>query len=248
MDLRAVLFDINGTLIDIETDEGMEEVYRAIGHFLLYQGVWLRRWEVRDLYFQIMKEQFAASTEKFPEFDVVEVWREALRRRNVGGGFSLAPEKLAQLPLVIAELQRGVSRKRLKSFPGASEALDWLKQRYRLAAVSDAQTAYAIPEIRAAGLYQYFDPIVVSGDYGYRKPDARLFRTALDKLKVEAGQAIFVGNDPYRDVFGARQLGMRTILFCSGGNPLPASQGVEPDYIIYRLAELPQAVEFLAAR
>ena len=73
MEIRALLFDVNGTLIDIETDEGMEEAYRAISHFLTYQGIALHRGEVRDLYFQIMKEQFAASTETFPEFDVVAV-------------------------------------------------------------------------------------------------------------------------------------------------------------------------------
>jgi len=37
MDLRALLFDINSTLIDIETDERMEECYRAIAHLLTYQ-------------------------------------------------------------------------------------------------------------------------------------------------------------------------------------------------------------------
>jgi len=241
MDLRAVLFDINGTLIDIETDEGMEEVYRAIGHFLLYQGISMRRWEVRDLYFQVMKEHFAVSPEKYPEFDVVQVWREILRRRNAAVAFP-------QLPRVIAELQRGVSRKRLKCFPGASESLAWLQQRYRLAAVSDAQTAYAVPEIRAVGLDRYLDPIVVSGDYGFRKPDARLFQIALDKLQVTPAQTIFVGNDRYRDIFGASQLGMRTILFCPAGNTLPSAIEVEPDYIVYSLADLPKAVDFLAAR
>ena len=76
MDIRAILFDVNGTLIDIETDEGLEEIYRAIAHFLMYQGILLHRWEVRDLYFQIMQKQRAASTEKFVEWDAVSVWRE----------------------------------------------------------------------------------------------------------------------------------------------------------------------------
>jgi len=248
MDLRAVLFDINGTLIDIETDEGMEEVYRAIGHFLLYQGISIKRFEVRDLYFQTMKEQFAASQEKYPEFDVVQVWRQILRQLNAGATLPLSQEKLAQLPLVIAELQRGVSRKRLKCFPSAGEALDRLLPRYRLAVVSDAQTAYAVPELRAVGLNSYFHPIIVSGDYGYRKPDVRLFQLALDQLEIQAAHAIFVGNDPFRDVFGARQAGMRTILFSPNGPPPAPFSQVEPDYIIYRLADLPQAVDFVAAR
>ena len=84
MDLRALLFDINSTLIDIETDERMEECYRAIAHLLTYQGIDLRRWAVRDLYFQVMGEQFAQSLEPYPEFDVVAVWRDVLSRIIVG--------------------------------------------------------------------------------------------------------------------------------------------------------------------
>src|ERR1700680_3659502 len=76
MDIRALLFDVNGTLIDIETNEGLEEIYRAIAHFLTYQGISLHRWEVRDLYFQIMQRQRTESAETFAEFDLVEVWRE----------------------------------------------------------------------------------------------------------------------------------------------------------------------------
>jgi HAD superfamily hydrolase (TIGR01509 family) len=79
--------------------------------------------------------------------------------------------------------------------------------------VSDAQSAYALPELRALGLHEYFDPVIISGDYGYRKPDARLFQKALDPLQVRPNQAIFIGNDRYRDIFGVRRLGT---------NPTPA--------------------------
>jgi putative hydrolase of the HAD superfamily len=190
-----------------------------------------------------MKEQFARSTEPYPEFNVVKVWREILSRTATDYTCSLPAEKLEQLPLLFAELQRGICRKRLCLYPQVRETLDQLKTRYRLAVVSDAQTAYAVPELRAVGLHGYFDPIVISGDYGYRKPDRRLFQHALDKLQIGADQAIFVGDDRYRDVFGARQLGMKTVWFCNNQNP-----GPEPDYIIYQFAELPRAIEFLAQR
>src|SRR5437660_10623491 len=105
MDIRALLFDVNGTLIDIETDEGMEECYRAIAHFLTYRGICLRRWQVRDLYFQIMKQQFAESNEAYPEFDVVKVWRQILDQ------YALPPEKAPEMALFLAQMQRGISRK-----------------------------------------------------------------------------------------------------------------------------------------
>ena len=247
MEIRALLFDVNGTLIDIETDEWMEEAYRAIAHFLTYQGIWLHRGQLRTLYFQIMKEQFAASKEIYPEFDVVAVWREVLRRYATEYTRSLGPEKLLQMPLFLAELQRGVSRKRLLAFPQTQEILAQLKTRYRLAVVSDAQSAYGLPELRAVGLADYFAPIVISGDYGYRKPDPRLFQAALTELQVTPEQAIYIGNDRFRDVWGARQAGMKTVLFCPHGNP-GGSPETEPDYILYQYADLPRAIEFFAAR
>ncbi len=247
MEIRAVLFDVNGTLIDIETDEGMDEAYRAVAHFLTYQGIALHRGEVRELYFRIMKEQFAASVEIYPEFDVVAVWREVLRRYATDYTRSLGPEKLRQMPLLLAELQRGIARKRMVAYPQTREILAQLKTRHRLAVVSDAQSAYGLPELRAAGLADYFAPIVISGDYGYRKPDPRLFQAALTELQVGPEEAIFVGNDRFRDVLGARQLGMKTILFCPQGNP-GGSPETEPDYILYEYADLPRAIEFLGAR
>jgi putative hydrolase of the HAD superfamily len=247
MDIRALLFDVNSTLIDIETDERMEEVYRAISRLLSYQGISLRRWAVHDLYFQVMKEQFERSQETYPEFDVVAVWREILQRNATSYTRSMPAEKLQQLPLLIAELQRGISRKRLCLYPQVQETLDQLKLRYRLAVVSDAQSAYAIPELMAVGIHEYFDPIIISGDYGYRKPDARLFQKALDGLQIDSCQAIFVGNDRYRDIFGAKQLGMKAVLFQSNQS-MSRAEGAEPDYIIYQFSELPRAIEFLTAQ
>jgi putative hydrolase of the HAD superfamily len=246
MDIRAIIFDVNGTLIDIETDERMEQAYRAIGHFLTYQGINLHRGELLDLYFQIMKEQFQRSTEIYPEFDVVAVWREVLDRHAGDFTRSLLPGKLQQIPLFLAELHRGITRKRLCPFPHVLEELNRLRGRYILGVVTDAQSIYAFPELRAVGLDGYFDPVIISGDFGYRKPDARLFQKALDRLQVSPNQAVYVGNDCYRDIFGAQQLGIKTVLFHHTGD-ISRPNEAEPTYIIREFGELPSALNFLAA-
>ena len=69
MDIRAVAFDANGTLVKILTEEGMEDIFRAAAHFLTYQGIDLCRQQVRELYFRILAEQQDASPEQHPEFD-----------------------------------------------------------------------------------------------------------------------------------------------------------------------------------
>jgi len=246
MNIKAIIFDINGTLVDIQTDEGNEEIYRGISHFLTYQGINIHRWELRDEYFRIMAEQRGASAEAYPEFDAVLLWREFLKRRPKACE-ALPKEKLRVLPLILAEMYRGISRFRLQLYPEVRNILEALVRRYKLAALSDAQSAWAVPEMRALGLDRLFNPIVVSGDYGYRKPDRRIFQTALDGLGLKPENVLFVGNDMYRDVHGARQLGLKTVYFSSNQGRKTAA-GAEPDYIIYQFAELPQAIAFFEAQ
>ena len=181
MDIRAVAFDVNGTLVRILTDDGDEQVFRAAGHFLTYQGIELHRHELRDLYFQIMKEQQRASPEKYPEFDAVGIWRSIIDDHATDFTRALPAGKLQQLPLFLAEMTRGVSRRRLTLYPHVREVLDVLRARCPLAIVTDAQSAYARSELHKVGLLGYFDPIIVSGDHGYRKPDRRLFQLALGR-------------------------------------------------------------------
>src|SRR6478736_3361518 len=83
-DVRAVAFDVNGTLTEIVTDEGMDEIFRAVGHFLTYQGIDLRRHEVRDLYLGILKRQQQGSAEEHAEFDAVAIWRTIISEYQTG--------------------------------------------------------------------------------------------------------------------------------------------------------------------
>ncbi|MFZ2630491.1 MAG: HAD family hydrolase [Desulfosalsimonadaceae bacterium] len=242
MKLKGIIFDINGTLTDILTDEGHEEIYRAISHFLTYRGIYLNRWEVKDAYYRIMDAQRKAGGEKYPEFDAVAVWREFLTRysRDSKRKFKSSDPT----PRFLAEMYRGISRFRLALYPEVKAVLDEFRPYYKMSAVSDGQSAWAVPELKAVGLDGYFNPIIVSGDFGYRKPDRRLFQAALTGMGLTPEEVIFVGNDMYRDVYGAGRLGMKTVFFSSnqGGKEMA---GVNPDYIIYRFAELRQAVDFL---
>ncbi len=237
MDIRAVAFDVNGTLVKILTEDGMEEIFRAAAHFLSYQGIDLCRHQVRDLYFQIMADQQHASPEEHPEFDAVGIWRRIIDDYQTDFTRGLPAAKLEQLPLFLAEISRGISRRRLGLYPYAREVLDALRGRYPLAIVTDAQSAYARAELHRVGLLSYFDPIIVSGDHGYRKPDRRLFQLALDGMKVPAQHTMYVGNDMHRDIFGAREAGLTTVMINSDQGK-KAYKDCIPDYTIADLREL----------
>lgn len=215
MDIRAVAFDVNGTLIHIRTEDDAAEVFRAAGHLLTYQGIDLRRQEVRESYLRHLREQRRASPEEHPEFDAVEVWRAVVEEHATAYTRSLPAAKIELLPLFLAEMTRGIARRRLRLYPHVRQVLRVLRDHFPLALVTDAQSAWARGELHRVGILDWFDPIVVSGDHGYRKPDPRLFQLAVDGLGVPARNTLYVGNDMYRDIHGAQQAGMRTVMFDS---------------------------------
>ena len=247
MIVKGLIFDSNGTLSDIQTNEWHDDVYRVISNLLSYQGISLAPILVKDLYFQIMKNQRAASDERYPEFDAIAIFREIVTRHSTDFTRGLPAEKIAQLPKLLAETYRAASRFQLQLYPGVADTIRQLHPKYHLAIISDGQTAYAVPELNAVGLSDYFDPIIISGDFGYRKPDKRLFTAALTAMKMEPSEVLYVGNDMYRDVCGAQRLGIKTVFFKSNQGT-QEKDGVKPDYNIYNFPELLNAIRFFEAQ
>ena len=242
MAIKGILFDLYGTLIDIETDESLEEIYRGIAHYLTYHGVCLHRWEVRDRYYEIMKQQKEKRGEEYPEIDVEAIWNRFLRQEGIG-----APLARRQLATILAQIYRGISRKLLQLYPDVKRVLNELRPTYRMALVSDAQPCYALPEMKAVGLEGYFDPIIISADYGFRKPDARLIKKALDTMKLVPAEVICVGNDMYRDIYGGSQLGIKTV-FIDSNQGAKSHENVTPDYFAHRFEDVLKAVEALRVK
>jgi len=63
------------------------------------------------------------------------------------------------------------------------------------------------------GILSFFDVTVFSDEAGCRKPDIRIFRLATKELDTDPSTVIHVGDNPEADVWGAKQAGMRAVLF-----------------------------------
>lgn len=239
MAIKGILFDLYGTLIDIETVESMDEIYRGIAHYLTYHGVYRHRWEVRDRYYQIMKQQKEIRGEEYPEIDVEAIWNTFLEQEGVK-----ADHERRKLALTLAQLYRGISRNRLQLYPDVKKVLDELRPAYRMALVSDAQPCYALPEIKAVGLDGYFDPVILSAHYGFRKPDKRLIEKALNIMKLMPAEVICVGNDMYRDIYGASRLGIKTI-FVDSNQGDKYHENTISDYFAHRFEDILSGLETL---
>jgi putative hydrolase of the HAD superfamily len=90
------------------------------------------------------------------------------------------------------------------------------------------------------GLAELLDVRLYTSAMEFQKPHPDAFRAVLDALSVsDPAQAVFVGDRPFDDIHGAKQVGMRAVL---RRNPSVPAYDVEPDAVITRLTELPQLV------
>lgn len=82
---------------------------------------------------------------------------------------------------------------------------------YRLALVSnrDQPLDEAVVDIALDG---YFELTLAAGEVGWWKPDPRLLAYAVERIGVDPERAVYVGDNPYADVEGARRAGLQPVL------------------------------------
>ena len=118
-------------------------------------------------------------------------------------------------------------------YPETLPVLQELRARgFLIGAVSNWSTT--LPDIlKELGLTGYLDSLVVSDLIGYHKPQGEIFRHALRTLRVDAAEAVHIGDSFEADIEGARQVGIRSIWLDRG-----AGTGDERPDRIQTLSEL----------
>lgn len=134
-------------------------------------------------------------------------------------------------------------------YPEAITLLSRLKKGYKLGLISDGYLAVQRRKFGSLALADYFDVVVFSDEWGRDawKPDCRPFAEALERLGVVApSRTVYVGDNPRKDFYGARQLGMKTIRFRHSGGVYfgeePASVDYAPDVSVFSLDNVIAAI------
>jgi putative hydrolase of the HAD superfamily len=125
------------------------------------------------------------------------------------------------LRLVVFHQKRPFTRAEFRRFmfaqsqrlPGMIELVTRLKQRYRLkvVVVSNEGRELNARRIRQFRLAQFVDTFISSSFVHVRKPDAAIFRMALDVAQVQASQVVYIENTPLFVEIG-KSMGMRCVL------------------------------------
>ena len=121
-------------------------------------------------------------------------------------------------------------------YAGVPELLQKLHSCYSLGIIAN----HGIDTAQRLGIAQYLDLNVTSEEMGFRKPDPRMFTTALERAGCAPGDAVMVGDRLDNDIAPAKRLGMKTIWIRQGwgGRAVPASEEMTPDWEVKSLEEI----------
>src|SRR5205814_12155 len=96
-------------------------------------------------------------------------------------------------------------------FADVRPVIQRLRERVRVAVITNGPSEGQREKLDVTGLTPFLDLVVVSGDLGVGKPDAAIFRFALDHLGLDPACVWHVGDSLVTDVGGARNAGLGSV-------------------------------------
>ncbi len=202
--IRAISLDLDDTLWPIgpimaRAEQALKQWLgaHAPGAMALYdQPEWVR---------QARSRAQAAMADKPHDFS-------AMRRDMIGQALAQAGE-----PTDLAAPAFEVffaARQQVTLFDDALETLDFLAQRFPLAALTNGNA-----DVQRVGLGPFFQCAVSAHESGIAKPDPRIFWHTAERLNHAPEAVLHVGDDAALDILGARAAGMPCVWLNREGAP-----------------------------
>jgi putative hydrolase of the HAD superfamily len=193
MSFRAVVFDLFGTLVPEFP---------------------LRAWEGM---FEGMAGALGAGASAFRrEWDATIIERQTGRFGTVEDNVRAICERLGLTPTDTEvtdalEVREALYAERFRPQPGAVETLTWLRERGCATALVSMCAPDAPALWRASPLAGLVDALVFSSEVGLRKPNPAIYLAASDRLGVDPGECLYVGDGSNRELTGAAAVGMTPV-------------------------------------
>jgi putative hydrolase of the HAD superfamily len=189
--IRAVLFDLDGTLYD--RDAAMLELAR---------------------------DQFAAFTARMPGLDAPRFLQRFLELDDHGDTsrsdlYRRLADELGLDNTLAVDLERHFWEAYVRRCEVSSDTWTTLRALRSagksLGVITNGQTEWQTRKLNGLGLGDFFDFVMVSEAEGIRKPDPRIFHRGVERCGVTPGEAMFVGDHPDIDVAGAKAAGLAAV-------------------------------------
>ncbi len=192
--IKAIVFDVGGVLalpinpIKVEKGRQISGVHSIIARKL---GISLDQW------FDSIDTIYAKSIEgKSSKEKVLEIISKNVK----------TSEK--NLKKIILKSYKKKFKQNKELF---KKAFELKKKVYKIAVLSD-QWPFSKEALMPPKLYRRFDEVVVSCDVGIRKPNPKIYKFLLNKLKLKPNQVLFIDNQEW-NIKPAKKLGIKTLLY-----------------------------------
>jgi putative hydrolase of the HAD superfamily len=242
--IQAVAFDLGGTLEDLYYDDATRtEATRGLQQLLAVTGL------APDLSLPELQATVLSGMKAYSSWR--EISQVELSPGQVWTEYILPDHRLPRDRLLEAaedltffyETHFYVRALRLE----APAALEALRQRgLRLAVISNILSRRMVQaKLAEYGIAHFFDSVVTSSNFGWRKPDPRIFLETVRLLGLPPAECAYVGDTVSRDVSGARRAGYGLAILIKSflTDKLDRETDTEaPDHVIRDLTEVVAAV------
>ena len=231
---EAIIFDLDGTLRISQPRfmDALLEIVRGVGFDISPE-----RWRVAERW---VHYYWARSPELQNDLDAggeEMVWLNFLRRLLVEAGYPATLEDARRLQEAFHAQYNPMS----VLMPGAQETLQTLRRLAPVLGVLSNRREPFHAELDHLGIAHFFDFTLAAGEVGVWKPDPQVFFHALARAgDVPPTRALYIGDNYYADVKGARAAGLDVILV--------DSRGIFEDADCPRVRSLPEIPRLLAAK
>jgi len=223
---NTFLFDLYGTLADIQTDEQSLEVWQKLSTFYGYYGAHYEPKELQSAYLreeEILRAKRMRSVQLeqgtqvsnvedrkdvqsmagrcCPEIVLEYVFQILFRQKGVEASYELSVHA--------GQFFRILSLKYIKLYRGITDMLKALKDKGRkVYLLSNAQQIFTEYEMNFLDIKKYFDGILLSSEAGFMKPDQRFYQLAIERFSIDTRTSVMIGNDFTCDILGAKAAGL----------------------------------------
>ncbi len=213
---KNYIFDLYGTLVDINTNEWKASLWKNMANIYSMHGAIYSPKQLKSAYYLYLKEQIAQiPKDKYstnPEPQIEYVFQKMFTGKGIDCPLSLAKE--------IGLVFRALSLKYIKLYDGVNELFDAIyKNGGKAYLLSNAQRIFTEPEIRMLGIYDKFEDVIISSDVGCAKPDIKFYQYILNKHNLDAKESIMIGNDYITDIQGSFNAGIDSLYLHTNISP-----------------------------
>ena len=202
--IKGIIFDCYNTLIDIKTDDVSVDTYRQVSNWLIYQGVKVDPEELMAEYKKTSKEELESRWEKNPEIKIELVFGKICKQH------ALWDINESVVGVEAARAFRAASLRHFSAFPQSVKLLKELEG-YPMGIVSNAQAVFSLLELKYLDLSKHFQFVILSSEFGHRKPDPRIILEGARKLGLKPEEILSIGDSMEHDIVPSEKLGMKAM-------------------------------------